>query len=126
LKKVLCVDDSATVMTTIEMALKDMVEDGSIHLVIECNPKNILSNIDDYLDIDFIFCDINMPEMHGLSFVKELRSIKGFERVPVMMLTTEVADHLKDTAKEIGVRGWITKPFSARKLQSAIKQLLRI
>jgi two-component system chemotaxis response regulator CheY len=128
MKRILCVDDSATVMTTVDMALKDMVNAGTIELIKYTSPVEMIADAQagELGNIDFMFCDINMPDMNGMEAVEQLKGISTYTKLPVMMLTTEVADHLKDKAKTLGVRGWITKPFNPRKLQMAIQKTLRI
>jgi two-component system chemotaxis response regulator CheY len=128
LKNILFVDDSLTVLTTVEHSLKKMVNDGIINLLTYNSPTILLEDVSSNKlgSIDMIFCDINMPDINGLDLIQSLKSNHLYSSVPVMMLTTEVASHLKERSKTLGVIGWVTKPFSPRKLQLAISKVLRL
>jgi two-component system chemotaxis response regulator CheY len=67
-----------------------------------------------------------MPQMNGLDMATELKQHPKLKLKPVLALTTENAPDLKAKAKEIGLTGWITKPFSNEKLIMGIKRVLRI
>jgi len=122
-KKILFVDDSATVLMSVEMALEDLVENGT--LAIECfdNPLEALDLVDSN-SYDLIVTDINMPQMSGFNFVKNIRA-KGI-KTPALALTTENTPTMKQEGKSVGINGWITKPFSNDKIQMAVKRVLRI
>lgn len=116
-KKILIVDDSATMRMQVKFTLTkdgfDVVEaeDGVAGLAMsDANP-----------DIAGIISDINMPNMNGFDFLKNLRA-KGVQ-VPVVMLTTEGSTDLIDKAKSLGAKGWITKPFKPETLSAAVKKL---
>jgi two-component system chemotaxis response regulator CheY len=116
-KKILIVDDSATMRMQVKFTLTkdgfDVVEaeDGVAGLVVsDANP-----------DIAAIISDINMPNMNGFDFLKNLRA-KGVQ-VPVVMLTTEGSTELLEKAKSLGAKGWITKPFKPETLIAAVKKL---
>jgi two-component system chemotaxis response regulator CheY len=67
-----------------------------------------------------------MPQMNGLDMAKELKANPTLKLKPILALTTESSSDLKAKAKEIGLTGWITKPFSNDKLIMGIKRVLRI
>jgi two-component system chemotaxis response regulator CheY len=69
-------------------------------------------------NINVIFCDWNMPNMDGLTFVKELRA-KG-NNTTVVMVTTEGGQDSMDKAVEAGANGYISKPFTPEKLTEEI------
>ena len=72
------------------------------------------------IKFDFIITDINMPNMDGLTFIKELRKLDNYINTPVLVLTTERGDDIKIEGKLAGANGWIIKPFVAEQLLQAV------
>ena len=111
------IDDSETVRIKITQIVKDKG-----HEVVEAeNGQIALDLITNTSDIDFCICDINMPEMDGLTLVEEVRK-KDWDKKNLIfiMCTTETSAGQKMKAKELGVRGWLHKPFK----NAQIDQLL--
>jgi two-component system chemotaxis response regulator CheY len=78
--------------------------------------------------IDVIICDINMPNLDGISMAKQIQQIcqtRGFIMPPVFALTTETKPELKVEGKKAGVIAWIAKPFDGPKLLQAISTILK-
>ena len=75
---------------------------------------------------DIVITDINMPNMTGLEMAKKLKQTESVKLKPILALTTENATEKKQLAREIGLTGWITKPFTPDKLLMAVKRVLRI
>ncbi|MBC8017410.1 MAG: response regulator, partial [Verrucomicrobia bacterium] len=73
---------------------------------------------------DLIITDINLPNMGGLEFIKNLRTLPGFRFIPVLALTTESQQEKKDEAKKYGATGWLVKPVAGPDLVKVIKQVL--
>ena len=74
---------------------------------------------------DMVITDLNMPIMNGLELIKNLRKLPSFTGVPIVFLTTESDDAMKQQAKAAGATGWITKPFKAEQLLSIVNKLVR-
>lgn len=72
---------------------------------------------------DIIITDVNMPRLDGLAFIEELRKDKRNRATPVLVLTTETDQSLKDRARKAGATGWIVKPFDPEKLADAIRRV---
>lgn len=70
---------------------------------------------------DIVFTDIHMPEMDGISLIKALRELTGYEHTPILALTMTNTDSIKSTGKSAGATGWITKPVSPPKLLDLLK-----
>jgi two-component system chemotaxis response regulator CheY len=72
---------------------------------------------------DMIITDLNMPNMDGLTMIREcaLRANRG---VPIIFLTTESEDGIKAEAKAAGATGWLVKPFNADQLVKIAKKVL--
>lgn len=75
-------------------------------------------------EIDLIFCDVNMPEMDGLSMCRELHKDAMFNTIPVFMLTTQNSVDMKAEGKECGVVAWIVKPYKKETVLGGIAKIL--
>src|SRR5206468_12718075 len=68
--------------------------------------------------VDLILCDINMPVMDGLEFVKLLPGVENAKGVPVVMITTEGSEGQVVQALSAGAGGYIRKPFTPEQVKS--------
>jgi len=76
--------------------------------------------------VDLILCDINMPVMDGLEFVKQLPGVANAKGVPVVMITTEGSEAHVVQALSAGARGYIRKPFTADQVKEHVIPLLAV
>ncbi|BBC25358.1 hybrid sensor histidine kinase/response regulator [Pseudanabaena sp. ABRG5-3] len=76
------------------------------------------------LPCDMIFCDIEMPRMDGLDLLSRLQKDSRLKDIPVAMLTSRGADRHRQTAIQLGAKGYFTKPYLEEELLSASKRLL--
>jgi two-component system chemotaxis response regulator CheY len=74
--------------------------------------------------VDLILCDINMPVMDGLEFVRQLQTVENAKGVPVVMITTEGSESHVVQALSIGARGYIRKPFTPEQVKEHVVPLL--
>jgi two-component system chemotaxis response regulator CheY len=74
--------------------------------------------------VDLILCDINMPVMDGLEFVRQLQSLENFNGVPVVMITTEGSESHVVQALSYGARGYIRKPFTPDQVREHVLPVL--
>lgn len=126
-KKVVFVDDSKTVLLTAQVAIKPLVDSGEVEFIGYENPLEVVENVENgNLVYDLLITDINMPQMNGLDMARKLKSLPQTKLKPILALTTENAAEKKAQAKEIGLTGWITKPFTPDKLLMAVKRVLKI
>lgn len=124
-KKVILVDDSKTIIATAQMALEELVKSGAIQVKAYLNPVEMLDDVKNArVDYDLAICDINMPQMNGLDLAAQLKADARFKNKPILMLTTESSAEMKARGKEIGLTGWMVKPFSDEKLSKSVKMVL--
>ena len=120
MRRVLVVDDSATVRQQVGLTLKqggyEVIE---AHDGLEAVQKILADN-----KIVMVICDVNMPRMDGLDFLAAFRADKRCATVPVVMLTTEAHSDLVARSKALGAKGWIIKPFKADLLAAAARRLV--
>lgn len=115
--KVLVIDDSKT-------ARKEVVRVVHNHgiLTLEAqNGKEALELLSEKQDISLVFCDVNMPEMNGIEFLEALKGNEKFDKLPVVMLTSEATQDVMKKAKELGVTGWIIKPADAKTVNTLLE-----
>ncbi|MEH6347320.1 MAG: response regulator [Bermanella sp.] len=118
-KTILIVDDSASVRSVVGIALK-----GAGYTVIEaCDGKDALSKLTGQ-KIHLIVSDVNMPNMDGITFVKEVKKLPNYKFTPVCMLTTEAEKSKMMEGKAAGAKAWIVKPFQPPKLLDVVSKLI--
>jgi len=76
--------------------------------------------------VDLILCDINMPVMDGLEFVKQLPGVKNAKGAPVIMITTEGSESHVVQALSAGAKGYIRKPFTPEQVKDHVLPLLEV
>ncbi len=123
MKNILAVDDSPTIRTSVEYALK-----GLGHNVVQAeNGKDALDKFNDLKEkgesLAMCIVDVNMPVMDGITFVKEFRKLDKF--TPVVILTTESGNSKIEEGKSAGASGWIVKPFAPGELVKIVEKLVR-
>ncbi len=115
---VMTVDDSRTMRDMVSYTLKEAgynvleAEDGQ-HAITVLNGQKA----------DVVITDLNMPNMDGITLIKELRAKPDYRAIPILMLTTEADDTKKAAGREAGATGWIVKPFNPEKLLSVVKKV---
>ena len=119
-KKILVVDDSAVMRSTVVYTLKD----GGYETVEAGHGKEALQRLDEH-DIGLIFCDVNMPIMNGLEFANSYRNNPRHKFIPIVMLTTESGASMLEQGKAAGVKAWMVKPFEKSQLLLAASKLFR-
>lgn len=115
--KFLIIDDSVTMRKVIALALKSINYDYS---EAENGEKalELLSNN----TYDFFLIDLNMPGMNGIELVKEIKKNPRHAKIPIIILTTEQDEKLKNESKNSGANDWITKPFQKEQLIELINK----
>ena len=87
------------------------------------NGAEALSTLKDS-QVDLILCDINMPVMDGIQFIKQLPGIDSAKNVPVVMITTEGSEAHVVEALSCGARGYIRKPFTPEQVKEHVVPVL--
>ncbi len=118
-KRILLVDDSASVRTVAGIALR-----GAGYEVVEAaNGQEGLARLNGER-IHLIISDVNMPVLDGIGFLKEVNKHPNYKFTPVIMLTTEAGDDMKQQGKAAGAKAWITKPFQPAVMLEAVSKLV--
>jgi two-component system, chemotaxis family, chemotaxis protein CheY len=120
--RALIVDDSSVMRKIVERSLRQAGID--LKQVLEAgNGAEALTVLQDN-SVDLILCDINMPLMDGLEFVKQLSGVANAKGVPVVMITTEGSESHVLQALSSGARGYIRKPFTPDQVREHVIPVL--
>jgi two-component system chemotaxis response regulator CheY len=120
--RALIVDDSSVMRKIVERSLRQ----AGIELekVVEAsNGAEAIAALNANA-IDLILCDINMPVMDGLEFVRETNKLEGAKGVPIVMITTEGSESHVVQALSAGARGYIRKPFTPDQVKEHVLPVL--
>lgn len=118
-KTIMVVDDSASLRQVVGIALK-----GAGYEVMEAADGQIaLGKLGDKR-VNLIVCDVNMPNMDGITFVRELKQRPAHKFTPVIMLTTESQEEKKREGQAAGAKAWVVKPFKPEVLLGAVQKLV--
>lgn len=118
-KTILIVDDSISIRQVVSMTLKSAGYD-----VIEgCDGRDALTKLDGR-KVHLIISDVNMPNMDGITFVKEVKKLANYKFTPIIMLTTESQESKKAEGQAAGAKAWVVKPFQPAQMLAAVSKLI--
>lgn len=116
---ILAVDDSPSLRIAVRTALQ-----GAGYAVAEaCDGLDALGKVAGER-FDLVITDLNMPNMDGLTLIRELRKMPAQAGVPIIFLTTESDDSIKAAAKAAGATGWLVKPFDPEQLVRIARKVI--
>jgi two-component system, chemotaxis family, chemotaxis protein CheY len=118
-RRVLIVDDSATIRQQVRMALTQ----AGFEVVEAVDGEDGVNKIRSDSTLSAVICDINMPKKTGLELIEEIKGGGANSDVPIVMLTTEGQPAMVQRAKAAGAKGWIVKPFKPNLLVAALQKL---
>lgn len=121
-KNILVVDDSSMMRLAVRTAL---VEAG-YEVVEAVDGIDGIAKLQEDIKYNLIICDVNMPKMDGVTFVKTYKAIPRFQYIPVLMLTTVDSPEMKDEGRAAGVRAWMVKPFIKETLIKAVSKMVAL
>ena len=117
-KRILIVDDSASVRQVAGMALT-----RAGYEVVEANDG--MDGVAKLIGkLHLIISDVNMPRMNGIEFLKAVKAHAAYKFTPVIMLTPEAGEDMKAQGRAAGAKAWITKPFQPQTLIDAVAKLV--
>jgi len=118
-KTILIVDDSLSIRQIVTYTLKT----GGYQVIEGVDGADALTKLNGQ-KIHLIICDVNMPNMDGISFVKEVKKLEDYKFVPIIMLTTESEVKRKLEGHAAGARAWVVKPFQPDQMLNAVAKLI--
>jgi two-component system, chemotaxis family, chemotaxis protein CheY len=120
--RALIIDDSSVMRKIVERSLRQAGID--LTQVLEAGNGAEALGVLQTNQVDLILCDINMPVMDGLEFIKQLPGVPNAKDVPVVMITTEGSESHVVQALSCGARGYIRKPFTPEQVNEHVVPVL--
>ena len=117
---ILAVDDSPSMRKMVSFTLKNAGYD-----VVEAVDGEDAFDKARAQDFHLVLTDQNMPRLDGIGLTKRLREHPKFKATPILILTTESSDQMKQAGRAAGATGWLVKPFDPAKLIEVIKKVVR-
>ena len=118
-KTILAVDDSSSLRQMVAFSLKA----AGYQVVEAVDGQDGLDKARQQV-VDLVLTDQNMPRMDGLSLIKQLRGLPEYQKVPILMLTTDSSDDMKSKGRAAGANGWLVKPFDPQRLIEVVKKVI--
>ena len=119
--RILVVDDSPSMRTVIRAVL----EDDGYEVAASEDGEEALASFQATTP-DLVITDIYMSRMDGLTLVRGIRALPACRFLPILVLTTETGDEMKQRGRAAGATGWIVKPFEPDQLREVVGRLLRL
>ena len=120
MQSILAVDDSASMRQMVSFTLK-----SAGYNVVEAVDGQDAYEKSNGRDFDLVLTDQNMPRLDGIGLTRKLREQARFKATPILILTTESSDEMKQAGRAAGATGWLVKPFDPTKLIEVIKKVVR-
>ena len=117
-QQILIVDDS----NAIRQSMRYVMETAGYEVIEASNGKEAMAAIQSQTKL--VISDINMPEMNGIDLVKTLRGDSTYKTIPIIILTTESQESMKQKGKDAGATAWVVKPFPPEQLIAVIKRCI--
>ena len=120
MKKILIVDDSATML----MSLQGILSKTGLSVEQARSGEEAVTRLKASLKPAMIITDFNMGAMNGVELVRTVRKLPGMQFIPIVLLTTESERDKRDAARSAGATGWLVKPVEADALIKLVRQLV--
>lgn len=117
---ILAVDDSASMRKMVSFTLS-----GAGYRVIEAVDGQDAFEKAQSQTFDLVLTDQNMPRLDGLGLTRKLRETAAFANTPILILTTESSDQMKQAGRAAGATGWLVKPFDPNRLIEIIQKVIK-
>lgn len=118
-KLIMVIDDSASLREVVGISLRT----AGYEVIEACDGKDALAKLNGR-KVQLMICDVNMPVMDGISFVKEVKQLPRHRFVPIIMLTTESRESRKVEGQLAGAKAWVVKPFRPDQMLRAVAKLI--
>jgi two-component system, chemotaxis family, chemotaxis protein CheY len=117
---ILAVDDSPSMRKMVSFTLT-----GAGHRVVDAVDGEDAYEKAQTQMFDLVLTDQNMPRLDGLGLTRKLRENPRFKTTPILMLTTESSDLMKQAGRAAGATGWLVKPFDPARLLDVINKVVK-
>ena len=117
---ILAVDDSPSMRKMVSFTLT-----GAGYKVVEAVDGMDALEKAEAQHIDLVLADQNMPRLDGIGLTQRLREHPRFKTTPILILTTESSDQMKQAGRAAGATGWLVKPFDPNRLIEVLQKVIR-
>jgi len=117
--RILVVEDSQSIRRLIRAAL----ESDGYEVMERADGESGLAALQE-APPDLVITDVYMPGMDGLSLVRSIRALRAFRFLPILIITTESGDTMKQSGRAAGATGWIVKPFEDERLRQVVARFV--
>ena len=100
------------------------LKDAGYDVIAAVDGKDALGKLNG-IKVEMIITDLNMPNLNGIDFIRQVRQTAGYKFTPIVMMTTESQEARKSEGRQAGASGWIVKPFTPDQLVSVVKKFIR-
>jgi two-component system, chemotaxis family, chemotaxis protein CheY len=118
-KRIMVIDDSVSLREVVGISLRT----AGYEVVEACDGRDALGKLNGDR-FHLMICDVNMPVMDGISFVKQVKQLPAHRFVPIIMLTTESRESRKVEGQLAGAKAWVIKPFRPEQMLRAVSKLV--
>ncbi|MCP4273402.1 MAG: response regulator [Gammaproteobacteria bacterium] len=118
-KTIMIVDDSVSIRKVVRLTL----EQKGFDVIDAVDGVDALKKLNG-VKIHLLITDVNMPNMDGITLVKEAKKLPAYRFTPMMMLTTEASNEKKMQGRAAGAKAWLVKPFQPPMLLNAVSKLI--
>ena len=119
---VLVVDDSAAIRKILQRVLRQT--GMAIRTIHEAGDGQDAMEVLKSHAVDLVLTDINMPRMDGIQLLAALKSSPAWNKIPVVMITTEGGETKVGEAVKLGAAGYVRKPFTADQIKEKLAGIL--
>lgn len=116
---ILAVDDSASMRQMVSFTLKN----AGFNVVEAVDGQDAYEKANGR-EFNLVLTDQNMPRLDGIGLTRKLREHPKFKTVPILILTTESSDQMKQAGRAAGATGWLVKPFDPNRLIEVIRKVM--
>lgn len=118
-KVVLIADDTQTMRSVVRASLKAIGFKEFHEVTNGTEAKQLLEK----KPIDLVICDWEMPEMNGLEVLEAMRGMEQHKETPFVMLTGNANADLVNQSIQLGISGFVVKPFQPQALCEKIANI---
>lgn len=120
-KKILIVEDSATMRSLIASTIEEM---GGFELVQASSGFEALKALPSQ-HFDMLITDLNMPDINGLEIIKFVKEHPTYKNIPLVVVTTQVGEEDRKKGLALGASDYVTKPFEPDDLKKVVRRILK-
>jgi two-component system chemotaxis response regulator CheY len=120
MQSILAVDDSPSMRKMVSFTLTG----AGYHVIEAVDGLDALEKMESH-SVDLVLADQNMPRLDGIGLTRKLRDHPKFKTLPILILTTESSDQMKQAGRAAGATGWLVKPFDPTRLIEVIQKVIR-